>query len=97
MLTFYGQESLNQHICYFKAQISNVVSNDAILARLFIGTFKGVTIEWFKKLLEGSINTWSELEKLFSSKFFKDDTEIAIPTLLDIKQENREPVKAFIE
>ena len=40
---FDGKGSLNQHIYYFKFQIGNVVSNDAIMARLFIGTLKGVT------------------------------------------------------
>jgi len=36
--TFNGKGSPNQHIYYFKSQTENVVSNDAILTRLFIGT-----------------------------------------------------------
>ena len=42
--TFDDKGSLNQHIYYFKSQTENVVSNDAILARLFIGTLKGVAL-----------------------------------------------------
>jgi len=38
-------------------QIGNVVSNDAIMTRLFIGTLKGVTFEWFMKLHAGLIKT----------------------------------------
>ena len=52
---FEGKGSPNQHIYYFKSQTRNVVSNDAILARLFIGTLKGIAFEWFMKLPEGSI------------------------------------------
>ena len=37
---FDSKGSLNQHIYYFKSQTGNVVANDAILARLFIGTLK---------------------------------------------------------
>ena len=37
---FDGKGSPNQHIYYFKSQTGNVVDNDAILARLFIGTLK---------------------------------------------------------
>jgi len=37
---FDGKGLPNQHIYYFKSQTRNVVSNDAILARLFIGTLK---------------------------------------------------------
>jgi len=51
---FDGKGSSNQHIYYFKSQTGNVVSNDAILARLFICTLKGITFEWFMKLPEGS-------------------------------------------
>ena len=42
---FDGKGSPNQHIYYFKFQTEYVVSNDAIMARLFIGTFKGVAFE----------------------------------------------------
>jgi len=54
---------LNQHIYYFKSQTGNVVSNDAIMARLFVGTLKGVAFEWFMKHPVGSIKTWANLEK----------------------------------
>ena len=43
--TFNDKESLNQHIYYFKSQTRNVVSNDAIIARLFIGTLKRISFE----------------------------------------------------
>jgi len=42
---FDGKGSPNQHIYYFKSQIRNVIDNDVILARLFIGTLKGLTFE----------------------------------------------------
>ena len=48
--TYNGKSSPNQHIYYFWLQISNVIDNDAIMARLFIGTLKGVAFDWFKSL-----------------------------------------------
>ena len=38
---FDDKGSPNQHMYYFKFQTGNVVLNDAIMARLFIGTLKG--------------------------------------------------------
>jgi len=38
------------------------------------------------KLPAGSIKKWADLKKLFLARFFKDDTEIFVPTLLAIKQ-----------
>ena len=63
----------------------NIVSNDAIMARLFIGTLKRVAFEWFMKLPVGSIKTWADLKKLFLARFFEDDTEVAMPTFLATK------------
>jgi len=45
--TYDGKSSPNQHIYYFRSQTGNVIDNDAIMARLFIGTLKGVAFDWF--------------------------------------------------
>jgi len=95
--TFDGKGSPNQHIYYFKSITGNVVSNNAIMARLFIGTFKGVAFEWFLKLHASSIKTWTDLEKLFLARFFEDDTEISMPTLLVAKQKKGESIKTFVK
>ena len=68
---FDSKGSPNQHIYYFMSQTGNVVDNDTILARLFIGTLKGLAFEWFMKLPEGSIKNWGDLEKLFLTRFLK--------------------------
>ena len=90
-------ERFLEHIYYFKSQTGNVVSNDAILARLFIGTLKGVAFEWFMKLPAGSIKKWVDLEKLFLAYLFKDNTNIYVPTLLTTEQKKEESIKTFVE
>jgi len=49
------------------------------------------------KLPEGSIKNWGDLEKLFLARFFEDDLEITMLTLLTTRQRKREPVKVFVE
>jgi len=49
-----GKSSPNQHIYYFRSQTGNVAGNDTIMARLFIGTLKGVAFDWFRSLPPGS-------------------------------------------
>ena len=49
------------------------------------------------KLPEGSIKNWGDLEKLFLTHFFKDDSEITMPTLLATGQRKGESVKVFVE
>ena len=67
------------------------------MARLFIGTLKGIAFEWFMKLPEGSIKNWGDLEKLFLVRFFKDDSEITMLILVAMKQRKGEPVKTFVK
>jgi len=68
-----------------------------LIACLFIGTLKGVAFEWFMKLLASSIKTWANLEKLFWARFFEDDIEISVPTLLAAKQKKKMSIKTFVE
>jgi len=91
LYTYDGKSLSNQHIYYFRSQIGNVLDNDGIIARLFIGTLKGVAFDWFRSLLLGSINSWIDLETRFLSRFYEDDNEIIMDKLLSTVQrrENR--------
>ena len=55
--TYDGKSSPNQHIYYFWSQTANIIDNNAIMARLFIGTLKGVAFDWFRSLQSVSINS----------------------------------------
>ena len=41
------------------------IDNDAIMARLFIGTLKGVAFDLFRSLPPGSVISWIDLEPDF--------------------------------
>ena len=66
------------------------------MARLFIGTLKGVAFDWFRSL-PGSINTWIDLETRFLSRFYEDDTEVTMNKLLSTVQRKGESVWDYIE
>jgi len=67
------------------------------MTRLFIGTLKGTAFDWFWSLPANSVNSWVDLETLFLSRFFEDDTEVTMNKLLEAKQKPQEPIKDFIE
>jgi len=48
------------------------------------------------KLPAASIKKWVGL-KLFLARFFKDDSEVSMLTLLAAKQKKGESIKAFVE
>src|SRR3954465_371010 len=57
----------------------------------------GVAFEWFCKLPKSSITCWDDLVALFLSRFFKEEADINMHTLLLTKQKEGELVKDFIE
>src|SRR3954465_5179692 len=81
----------------FLSQTGNLIGNDPVRTRQFISTLKGVAFEWFRKLPKGSITCWDDLEALFLSRFFKEEVDINMHTLLLTKQKEGELVKDFIE
>src|SRR4051812_35163845 len=95
--TFDGKGSAQQHIYYFESQTGSLMGNDPVRTRLFISTLKGVAFEWFRKLPKGSITCWDDLKALFLSRFFEEEANINMHTLLLTKQKERELVKDFIE
>src|SRR5436189_3313585 len=95
--TFDGKGSAQKHIYYFQSQTGSLMGNDPVRTRLFISTLKGVAFEWFRKLPKGSITCWNDLKALFLSRFFKEEADINMHTLLLTTQKEGELVKDFIE
>ena len=87
--TYDGKSSPNQHIYYFRSQTGNVINNDAIIARLFIGTLKGVAFDWFRSFPPGSINSLIDLETRFLSRFYEDATEVTMDKLLSLRRRKK--------
>jgi len=95
--TYDDKSSLNHHIYYFRSQTTNVIDNNAIMVKLFIGTLKGVAFDWLRSLPNGSINSWVDLETQFLSQFYEDDTEVTMDQLLSTVQIGRESVREYIK
>ena len=60
--TYDGNSSPNQHIYYFQSQTDNIIENNVIMTRLFIGILKGIAFDWFRSLPVNSINFWVDLK-----------------------------------
>ena len=65
------------------------------MARLFIGTLKGVAFDWFRSLPPGFINSW--VDSRFLSHFYEDDTEVTMDKLLSTIERKGESVRDYIE
>jgi len=74
-----------------------VIDNDAIIARLFISTLKGVAFDWFRSLLSDSINSSVDLKTRFLSRFYEDDTEVIMDKLFSKVQKGGKSMREYIK
>nr|ABD63117.1 Retrotransposon gag protein [Asparagus officinalis] len=74
-----------------------ISGNEALMVRSLVSILRGPAFDWYRRLKPGSINCWDDMESLFLSNFFDDDTEVSIGTLLDEKQKDGESVDNFVK
>lgn len=56
--------------------------NDSVVCRIL----KGIDFSWFRTLAVRSIKSCTDLEVWFLVRFYKDDTEVSIPTPIEVKE-----------
>ena len=74
-----------------------MIDNDAIMAKLFIGTLKRVSFDWFRSLPNGSINSRVNLKTRLLSRFYEDDTTVTMNILLSAVKKGGESMREYIE
>ena len=54
-----------EYMARFTAQCGEVSNNDMLKLRLFSSSLIGLAFTWSVNLLDGSIQTWQDIEKVF--------------------------------
>ena len=95
--SFDGRGSPTQYLIYFKSHLGVILGNEPLMVRSFVGTLCVAAFEWYHRLKPGSINSCDDMETMFLTNFFDDDTEVSIGTLFDEKQKDGELVENFVK
>ena len=64
-----GSSDLYDHMLHFNQAMILNVRDDRLLCKVFPASLKGPTLAWFHKLLQRSINSFSELWMTFVSQY----------------------------
>ncbi|XP_020592712.1 uncharacterized protein LOC110033161 [Phalaenopsis equestris] len=93
---FDGTGNPRQHVAHFRASCYNARGNDALLFRQFVNNLSGVTFDWYTKLPNGSVTTFTELEDLFMKRFAGPRHHITVGDLVIDKQRTDETLVDYI-
>ncbi|XP_057965428.1 uncharacterized protein LOC131155989 [Malania oleifera] len=98
--TFERYEGLSDpinHLDTFRVLMQLQGAPDAIMCRAFAATLKGSARDWYQTLWPGSIDSFSEMEQLFTGYFLSSRRIVkTIAHLMSMVQGERETLKKFM-
>jgi len=93
-----GETDPDKHLKVYITHVALYTSQDAVFCKAFPTTLKGPTLEWFTTLPPYSIDSFDILSHMFSTHFAGSRPhQTTTISLLGIRQEQNEPLRAFID
>jgi len=93
-----GKTHPDEHLKVYITNVALYVSQDAVFCKAFPTTLKGPVLEWFTTLPPYSIDNFDVLSHMFSTHFAGSHPhQTTTISLLGIRQEQGEPLRAFID
>jgi len=93
-----GETDPDEHLKVYITHVALYTSQDAVFCKAFPTTLKGPALEWFTTLPPYSIDSFNVLSHMFSTHFAGSRPhQTTTISLLGIRQEQNEPLRAFID
>ena len=93
-----GETDPDEHLKVYIAHVALYTSQDAVFCKAFLTILKGPVLEWFTTLPPYSIDSFNTLSHMFTTHFAGSHPhQTTTISLLDIRQEQGEPLRAFID
>jgi len=93
-----GETDPDEHLKVYITHVALYTSHDVVFCKAIPTTLKGPTLEWFTTLPPYSIDSFDTLSHMFTTHFAgsrpHQNTTIS---LLDVRQEQKETLRAFID
>ncbi|RDX78975.1 hypothetical protein CR513_40670, partial [Mucuna pruriens] len=94
---FDGSQDPHAHLQVFQTQMYISGGNDRLSCKLFLGTLRGVAMQWMATLPPKSIQTFKDLASSFLSQFVANKVKrLEVADLFDIKQGEGESLKKYL-
>ncbi|GKU91005.1 hypothetical protein SLEP1_g4936 [Rubroshorea leprosula] len=96
--TYDGSGDPNEHLHTYQAIMRIQNANDAMMCKVFLATLKSTARRWYHKLPRHSINSFSQLAKLFSNKFASQrEIKRTATELMQVNQKEGESLRDYMQ
>ncbi|GKV35867.1 hypothetical protein SLEP1_g44073 [Rubroshorea leprosula] len=96
--TYDGSSDLDEHLHTYQAIMRIQNANDAMMCKVFPTTLKSTARRWYHKLPRHSIDSYSQLAKLFSNKFASHrEIKRTATELMQVHQKEGESLRDYMQ
>ena len=83
------------HLSHYWQSMALYNGNDALMCRIFPSNLGEVVLQWFDRLEHGSICSWRELSKAFTTRFITNTRNKEVDSLMALTMKSSETLKSY--
>jgi hypothetical protein len=89
-------ESTVEHIARYLTEAGDLVNDDNLRLKYFPNSLTKNAFTWFTTLSPHSIQSWTELERLFHEQFYMGQSKISLKELASAKRNSNESIDDYL-
>ncbi|XP_050888830.1 uncharacterized protein LOC127093990 [Lathyrus oleraceus] len=90
------EESTVEHVARYQTEAGDIKNNEDLKLKYFPSSLTKNAFTWFTTLPPQSIQTWTQLERLFHEKFYMGQSKISLKKLASVKWKVVESVDQYL-
>jgi hypothetical protein len=96
LISYNGKTDPVAHLSHYKQSMALYNGNDALMCRIFPSSLGEVAFWWFDRLEHGSIHSWRELSKAFTTRFITNTRKPKeVDSLMALTMKPSESLKSY--
>ena len=89
-------ESTVEHITRYLTEAGNIANDENLRLKYFPNSLTKNAFTWFTTLAPHSIQSWTELERLFHEQFYMGQSKISLKELASVKRNSTESIDDYL-
>ncbi|XP_050896051.1 uncharacterized protein LOC127102756 [Lathyrus oleraceus] len=86
------EESTVEHVARYHTEAGDIENNEDLKLKYFPSSLTKKAFTWFRMLPPQSVQTWTQLKRLFHEQFYMGQSKISLKELANVKRKTVESV-----
>ncbi|XP_050875377.1 uncharacterized protein LOC127079003 [Lathyrus oleraceus] len=91
-----SEESTIEHVARYQTEAGDIANNEDLKLKYFPSSLTKNAFTWFTMIPPQSIQTWTQLERLFHEQFYMGQSKIGLKELVSVKRKVAESIDQYL-